>query len=163
MSDRTQTHRRVVSYIDKSREYYAAHGYGQPYQWASYDDVPFVKWSDNGRDLSSAKVGVVTTTFPAVFTAPKKVYAHPSSPTPDAMFTKDLSWDKDATHTNDVGTFLPLDALNSLADDGVIGSVSERFYGVPTEYSQSRTHADAQEIVAWAKQDGVDAMILVPL
>jgi hypothetical protein len=56
-----------------------------------------------------------------------------------------------------------LDALNSLADDGVIGSVSERFYGVPTEYSQSRTHADAQEIVAWAKQDGVDAMILVPL
>jgi hypothetical protein len=45
----------------------------------------------------------------------------------------------------------------------VIGSVSERFYGVPTEYSQSRTHADAQEIVAWAKQDGVDAMILVPL
>ena len=163
MSDRPQTHRRVVSYIDKSREFYAAHGYGQPYQWASYDDVPFVKWPEAGRDLASATVGVVTTTFPAVFTAPKKVYAQASSPIPDAMFTKDLSWDKDATHTNDVGTFLPLAALNSLADDGVIGRVSDRFYGVPTEYSQRRTHADAAEIVAMAKEDGLDAMVLVPL
>lgn len=163
MSDSPQTHRRVVSYIDKSREFYAAHGYGKPYQWASYADVPFVKWADAGLDLSEATVGVVTTTFPAVFTAPKKVYAQASAPIPDEMFTKDLSWDKDATHTNDVGTFLPLAALNELVADGVIGSVSERFYGVPTEYSQRRTHADAQEIIAWAKEDGVDAMVLVPL
>ena len=163
MSDRPQTHRRVVSYIDKSREYYAAHGYERPYQWASYDEVPFVKWSTKDLDLSKATVGVVTTTFPAVFTAPKKVYAQASAPIPDAMFTKDLSWDKDATHTDDVGTFLPLAALNALADEGVIGKVSERFYGVPTEYSQRRTHADAEEIIAWAKEDGVDAMVLVPL
>ncbi len=163
MSDRPQTHRRVVSYIDKSREFYSAHGYGEPYQWASYDDVPFVKWSDVGIDLSDATVGVVTTTFPAVFTAPKKVYRQPSSPVPDAMFTKDLSWDKDATHTNDVGSFLPLAALHSLADDGVIGRVSDRFYGVPTEYSQRRTHADAAQIVALAKEDDVDVMVLVPL
>jgi len=163
MSDRPQTHRRAVSYIDKSREYYAAHGYGRPYAWASYHDVPFAKWADMGKDLSASTVGVVTTAFPAVFTAPKKVYAQASSPIPDAMFTKDLSWDKDATHTDDVGTFLPLAALNALAADGVIGAVSERFYGVPTEYSQRRTHADAEQIVAWAKEDGLDAVVLVPL
>jgi len=163
MSDSPQTHRRVVSYIDKSREYYAAHGYGKPYQWASYADVPFTTWGETGTDLSDAKVGVVTTTFPMVFTAPKKVYAQASAPIPDAMFTKDLSWDKDATHTNDVGTFLPIGVLNDLVAAGVIGGVSERFYGVPTEYSQRRTHADAQEIVDWAKEDGVDAMLLVPL
>ena len=162
-----QTHRRVVSYIDKSREYYAAHGYGQPYRWASYDAVPFLPWSDTGRDLSDARIGVVTTTFPVdkipTETAPKQVYAHASDPVPGAMFTNDLSWDKDATHTNDVGTFLPLAALNALAADGAIGSVSPRFYGVPTDYSQRRTHEDAQQIVAWAKDDGVDAMVLVPL
>ena len=162
-SDRPQTHRRIVSYIDKSREFYAAHGYDRPYQWASYDRVPFTKWSALGKELPEATIGVVTTTFPTDFTAPKRVYAQASEPTPEAMFTKDLSWDKDATHTNDVGTFLPLDALNALADDGVIGKVSDRFYGVPTEYSQRRTHADAQDIVQWAKEDGVDAMILVPL
>ena len=163
MSDRPQTHRRVVSYIDKSREFYAAHGYGKPYAWASYADVPFVKWSDTGRELSDATVGVVTTTFPTVFTAPKTVYSQASSPTPEAMFTKDLSWDKDATHTDDVGSFLPLDVLRELADEGVVGRLSERFYGVPTEYSQRRTHADAAPIVEWAKEDGVDVMVLVPL
>ena len=156
-----QTHRRVVSYIDKSREYYAAHGYEQPYRWASYDTVPFESWV--GRDLSGARVGVVTTTYPLPFEEPKRVYAHPSDPVPDAMFTRDLSWDKDATHTDDVGTFLPLAALNRLAEDGVIGSVAPRFYGVPTDYSQRRTHADAEQIVAWAKQDAVDIMVLVPL
>ena len=163
MSDRPQTHRRVVSYIDKSREFYAAHGYDRPYQWASYDDVPFVKWSDRDLALAEAKVGIVTTTFPTDFTAPKRVYAQDASPVPDAMFTKDLSWDKDATHTNDVGTFLPLNALQALVDQGVVGSASHRFYGVPTEYSQRRTHADAEQIVAWAKEDNLDAMVLVPL
>ena len=163
MSDRPQTHRRVVSYIDKSREFYAAHGYGKPYAWASYAEVPFAKWSETRRELSDATVGVVTTTFPTVFTAPKTVYSQASSPTPDAMFTKDLSWDKDATHTDDVGSFLPLDVLRTLADEGVIGRLSDRFYGVPTEYSQRRTHADAESIVGWAKEDGVDIMVLVPL
>ena len=163
MSDRPQTHRRVVSYIDKSREYYGAHGYGQPYQWASYDEVPFAKWADSGVDLSTATVGVVTTAFPAIFTAPKQTYAQASTPVPDTMFTKDLSWHKEATHTNDVGTFLPLAALHAMAEEGVIGQVADRFYGVPTEYSQRRTHADAEQIVAWALEDGVDAMVLVPL
>lgn len=163
MSDRPQTHRRVVSYIDKSREFYAAHGYDKAYAWASFDDVPFRLWADVGKDLSEATIGVVTTTFPEVFTAPKKVYAQSIDPVPEAMFTKDLSWDKDATHTEDVGSFLPLTALGQLAADGVIGSVAERFYGVPTEYSQRRTHSDAAQIVEWAKEDGVDAMVLVPL
>ena len=158
-----QTHRRVVSYIDKSRNYYAAHGYEKPYRWASYSSVPFVRWSDLGKDLSDARIGVVTTTFPVGAELPKKVYAQASVSIPDAMFTNDLSWDKDATHTDDVGSFLPLAALNALAEDGVIGSVSQRFYGVPTEYSQRRTHEDAESIISWAQEDGVDAMLLVPL
>ena len=163
MSDRPQTHRRIVSYIDKSREYYAAHGYDRPYQWASYIDVPFVKWSETGLDLADATVGIVTTAFPAVFTAPKQVYSQASATVPDEMFTKDLSWDTDATHTNDVGSFLPLNALHTLTASGQVGRVSERFYGVPTEYSQRRTHDDAAQIVDLAKQDEVAVMVLVPL
>jgi hypothetical protein len=34
------THRTCVSYIDKSREYYAARGYANPYRWACFDDAP---------------------------------------------------------------------------------------------------------------------------
>lgn len=157
-----QTHRQVVSYIDKSREYYAAHGYDKAYRWASYDQVPFSDWPGN-RELSQARVGVVTTTFPVGFTAPKRVYAAASAPIPTEMFTRDLSWDKAATHTDDVGSFLPLAALGELVDQGVIGSLSDRFYGVPTEYSQRRTRANADQILEWAGEDGVDVMLLVPL
>ncbi len=46
MSDRVQTrvhpaYRVFVSYIDKSREYYAAHGYERPYRWSHNDESPF--------------------------------------------------------------------------------------------------------------------------
>ncbi len=71
------------------------------------------------------------------------------------MFTKDLSWDKDATHTDDLGTFLPLKGLNALAAKGTIGSASDRFYGVPTEYSKRRTLADAERVLTWAREDDV--------
>ena len=161
MSDvNPQSHRRVVSYIDKSREYYAAHGYEKPYRWASYPTVPF---HNIPGDLTAATVGFVTTSFPVGAPMPKKAYAQASNPAPEAMFTADLAWDKDATHTDDVGTFLPLAALNRLAKAGAIGQVAERFYGVPTEYSQRRTQADAEQVLAWAKEDNVDVMVLVPI
>lgn len=35
------TLRTFVSYIDKSREYYLARGYGNPYRWVHFADVPF--------------------------------------------------------------------------------------------------------------------------
>ena len=93
LTGRPQTHRRAVSYIDKSREFYAAHDYEQPYRWASFDTVPFEVWGE--RDLSEARIGVVTTAYPLDFDKPKRAYAEPSAEVPDAMFTDDLSWDKD--------------------------------------------------------------------
>jgi hypothetical protein len=36
-----RTYRSFVSYIDRSREYYAAQGYTKPYEWPHYDGVPF--------------------------------------------------------------------------------------------------------------------------
>jgi D-proline reductase (dithiol) PrdB len=154
-----QTHRRAISYIDRSRDYYAAHGYDKPYQWASYPTVPF----HSPVALDKARVGVVTTAFPLDLEFPKKAYCGTSDPVPGAMFTKDLSWDKDATHTDDLGTFLPLKALNALVANGAIGSVSDHFYGVPTEYSKRRTLADAERVLTWAREDDVDVMLLVPL
>lgn len=157
-----QAYRRTVSYIDKSREYYAAHGYERPYEWASFADVPFRRWSDLGRPLSEATIGLVTTAFPIDAAKPKRVYAKPVTPVPEAMYTNDLSWDKDATHTDDVGSFLPLSALGAHRGSR-IGGLGARFYGVPTEYSQRRTEADAEQILTWCREDGVDAALLVPL
>ena len=47
---------------------------------------------------------------------------------------------------------------------GRIGSLSSRFYGAPTEYSQRKTNEeDAPELLRLCREDGVDAAILVAL
>ncbi len=44
------------------------------------------------------------------------------------------------------------------------GSISTRFYGTPTEYSQRSTReSDAPEIARLMREDGVDVAMLVPL
>ena len=54
--------RRVfVSYIDKSREYYLAQGFGNPYRWAYNADVPFAPLP---KPLAECRIGVVTTSSP---------------------------------------------------------------------------------------------------
>ena len=153
-----RTHRSFVSYIDKSREYYAAQGYTQPYQWVYHKEVPFNMLS---KPLSDCTVGVVTTaTLPALWQCmpegesrpQKRPYAEPSYSVPEAMYTKDLEWDKNTTHTDD------------LQQSGQIGKVSPRYYGTPTTYSQRQTReSDAPLIFNWCEEDGVDIAILVPL
>lgn len=156
-----------MSYIDKSREYYQAQGFEQAYRWAAFDDVPFTAPS---KPLSESRVAVVTTSFlhhhDSAHGAPatgKVVYHHPVDAAPDRMFTDDLSWDKQETHTDDTESFLPLGALRSIASEGLIGSLNDRFFGVPTEYSQRKTGLDADQISKWCIEDGVDIALLVPL
>ena len=161
-------YRTYVSYIDKSREYYAAHGYAHPYRWAQYSDVPFAR---RGKPLSDSTVAFVTTSSMMRVAGSsesaggkKRSYASDATTQPEAMYTNDLSWDHDATTTDDVGSFLPIAHLHDAVEAGVIGAVSSRFYGVPTDYSQRRTkEIDAPDVVQWCKEDGVDAVILVPL
>jgi hypothetical protein len=56
--DHHRPYRSFVSYIDRSREYYAAQGYSQPYAWAHYGDVPLTSLR---KPLSECRVGLVTT------------------------------------------------------------------------------------------------------
>ena len=160
-----------VSYIDKSRDYYAAHEYPTPYRWAHNEESPFATLP---KPLAQSRIGLITTTTPLRpgettetdpdTRPPKSTYAAPVDPPPDAMYTVDLSWDKEATHTNDVESFLPINALTALVESGRIGSLSPRYYGVPTEYSQRRTNeVDAPEILRLCQEDHVDAAVLIPL
>jgi D-proline reductase (dithiol) PrdB len=151
-------HRRALSYIDTSREFYAAQGYEHPYQWAAHDTTPF---HPLGKQLSDAVVGVVTTAFPHGSTRPTQAIAVPSQPVPDSLFTADRSWHKEATHTDDIDTFLPLRTLSRATDR--IGGVSDRFYCVPTQYSQGLTKKDAAKVESWCREDGVDVVMLIPL
>jgi hypothetical protein len=161
-----QAYRTFVSYMDRSRDYYAAQGYTQPYAWAHYREVPFTPLP---KPLARCRIGLVTTAGRKDITAsdqvlPRELYASPSDPVPARMFTDHLFWDKQATHTGDIDSFLPLHRLAEYAVEGRIGSASPRFYGVPTDYSQNRTiRHDAPQILKWCQEDAVDAVLLSAL
>ncbi len=167
-SDR-DSNRAFVSYIDRTREFYRAQGYGKPYRWARHLEVPFAALA---RPLCDARATLVTTASPwrdqpvrdGVLRGAKQVWSGAMAQPPERLFTDDLAWDKSATHTNDVESFLPIRALESFVADGRIGRLAERFHGVPTDYSQRRTvEHDAPEILRRCREDEVDVALLVPL
>jgi hypothetical protein len=166
-----QTHRSFVSYIDRTREFYTAQGYPKAYAWPRHADVPFAPLR---KPLSECRIGLVTTAGKphakgktdalGLGLGVRELYAEPTDPPPTRLFTEDLGWDKEATHTEDVDSFLPVNRLSEYAAHGRIGSVSPRFYGVPTDYSQSRTSQRyAPRILEWCREDGVDAVLLSAL
>jgi hypothetical protein len=169
VSDSETAHRTFVSYIDRTREYYRAQGYDRPYRWARFREVPFARLA---KPLAECRATLVTTASPflgqqardGVLRGGKQVWSGPTSEPPERLYTDDLSWDKEATHTDDVESFLPLRQLAAYAEAGRIGSVAARFHGVPTDYSQRRTREqDAPELLRRCREDGVDVALLVPL
>lgn len=162
-------YRSFISYIDRTREFYAAQGYERPYCWAQFDDAPFTPLP---RPLSDLRVTLITTaSLPrdqkpsdGVLRAGKEVWSGNTDDPPEALFTDDLAWDKGATHTDDVESFLPIRKLRAFAEEGRIGSLAARFHGVPTDYSQRRTvEEDAPEILRRCREDGAEVALLVPL
>jgi len=159
------THRAFVSYIDKSREYYAARGYANPYRWACFDDVPFAPLP---RPLSHTVVTLITTAhqIPAAGETPElhAVYSVSNADPPAQLSTDGLFWDRQATHTDDLDSYFPVHRLQEAERAGRIGGVARRLHGVPTEYSQRlTTERDAPEVLRRCREDGADAAILVPL
>ena len=152
-----------VAYIEKTRRFYEAQGFDQAYEYASYDDVPFTQ---PVKPLSRSKVGLVTTasTYHRADLEPRKVNKGSAEVIPSWLFTDDLSWDKDATHTDDVNSFCPITSLQTLESKGVVGSIAEHFVCAPTEYSKRSTiDHDAGEVLSILQQDEVDIAVLVPL
>lgn len=163
-----RSHRSFVSYIDKSRECYAAHGYTRPYLWASHAEAPFTALA---KPLCESRVGLVTTVyFPRGVepdgippSPPKMPYAAGIEHAARCTYNADLAWAKDETHTDDLDTYLPVNRVEAAVGSGRLGSQSPRFYGVPTDYSQRRTREDATDIARWMTEDQVDVALLVPL
>ena len=107
-----RAHRTFVSYIDRSREYYQAQGYDRPYAWAFFDDVPFAPVS---KPLKESTLALITTASPFDrqpetndgIVAPKEVSSGASAAPPERLYTDDLSWDKETTHTEDLDSYFP--------------------------------------------------------
>lgn len=155
-----------VRYIERTRAYYRALGYAKDYVWATYDEVPFAPLS---KPLADCRIGLVTTASredPAVHGPGyvRQVWSGAIAPPPGELFTANLAWDKESTHTRDRESFLPIETASALAREGRIAGLAAHFHGVPTEYSQRKTlDEDAPQVLRRLRDDGADAAILCPL
>jgi D-proline reductase (dithiol) PrdB len=159
------SHRRFVSYIDKSREYYAAQGYGTPYRWARPAERP--AFTPLPGPLAGLALGLVTTAFPlpprGEEAPPEVPYAQAAEPLPVGGFTADHNRDTSAAEANERESYLPVQRLGELALAGRVERLAPRFYGLPFDYSQRRTtEQDAPAVLEMLRHDGVDVAMVVP-
>ena len=162
-----------VRYIDRTRDDYLRQGYEKPYEWAHFEDVPFTPLK---KPLKDCRVGLLGTSELAVRFDPEReknpiseedfrgVYLIPASTPAEKLYSRTLSFDRHATHLDDAGAYYPLDRLREAVDDGRIGSMPERVYGAYNNYSQRKVMTqEAPKALAYAREDSLDAVILVPI
>jgi D-proline reductase (dithiol) PrdB len=162
-----------IPYLQRIREYYSALGYGAPYEWAHYADVPFTPL---GKPLSESRVALITTAAPyqpgkgdqgpgAPYNGAAKfyqVYSGDAAGNPDLRISH-VAIDRQHTTAEDIGSYFPLAALRAAEAQGRVGAITPRFHGAPTNRSQRTTvEIDCPELVARCQADGADAAILVP-
>ncbi len=161
-----------IAYFPRIRAYYQALGYGAPYEWAAFADVPFAPLR---KPLRDCRVAIVTTAAPfhpdkgeqgpsAPYNAAAKFYSVYQADTahePDLRISH-VAIDRDHTTAEDQSTYFPLQALKRAADAKRIGGVTDHFFGLPTNRSQRRTLAvDCPDLVTRVVGDGADAALLV--
>src|SRR6266508_5846458 len=124
-------HDRPIAYIQRTRDWYLALGYGNPYVWAHYTDVPFHPLK---QPLACSRVALVTTAAPdqrdkgdqgpgAAYNAAAKfyrVYSGDSAVDHDLRISH-IGYDRTHTTAEDSNTWFPLPALRRLAVSGRIG------------------------------------------
>jgi hypothetical protein len=161
-----------IAYMQRTHEWYLALGYGNPYEWAHYRDVPFQPLKN---PLSRTRVALITTA--AQYQAGKGEQGPGAAYNAQAKFFSVYSGDTGADHDlriahvaidrkhtsmEDSGTWFPLPALRKLAALGTV-RLTSRFHGAPTNRSQRHTMCtDAPEILARCLDDNTDAALLVP-
>jgi D-proline reductase (dithiol) PrdB len=161
-----------IPYMQRIRDYYLALGYGTPYRWAHYSEVPFEPLR---KPLAECRVALITTAAPyqpgkgdqgpgAPYNAAAKFYTVYSG---DSAIDHDLrishvAIDRAHTTAEDSNTYFLLPELRRCAAAGRIGEVAPRFHGAPTNRSHRTTlDKDCPELLARCRADAADAAILV--
>lgn len=162
-----------VPYMQRTRDYYLAIGYDEPYRWAHNVTAPFQPLI---KPLATSRVAIVTTAARfdpakgdqgpgAAYNGSAKfyeVYDGDTSASHDLRISH-IAYDRAHTSATDIGTWFPLPHLQRAAAQGRIGGRVPRFLGAPTNRSHRVTmETDAPEILVRCKADDIDAAVLVP-
>src|SRR5712691_7114532 len=138
-----------IRYIDRTRNYYVALGYTNPYRWAHFTDAPFTLLA---KPLAQSRVALISTAAPyqpeagdqgpgAAYNAAAKfyqVYSIPTETEPDLRISH-VGYDRLHTSAKDINTYLPLARLKDAVAAGRIGSLASRVHGSPTNRSHRVT------------------------
>lgn len=162
-----------LPYLKRIRDYYQTLGYGEPYRFAQFEEVPFHRPT---KPVAQSTVAIVTTASlynPAAgeqgpgapYNGAAKffeVFSRPTDPAPDLRISH-IAIDRAHTSAEDPGTYVPLKALKKLAETGEIGALAPRLHGLPTNRSHRVTREiDCPELVKRCLADHVDIALLVP-
>jgi len=171
-SDQTVDDDRPIPYRERISTYYQTLGYGAPYRWAHYAEVPFAPLR---KPLAESRIGLVTTAAPhqsgkgdqgpgAPYNGAAKFYRVYSGDTAQDhdLRISHIGYDRAHTTATDSNTWFPLPLLREVAKSGRIGELAPRFHGAPTNRSQRVTlEQDCPELLARLQEDEVDAAVLV--
>jgi len=164
-----------IAYIERTRAWYAALGFGTPYEWADNRDkaTPFTPL---GKQLAETRVSIITTAAlydpskgdqgpGAAYNGAAKFFTpyRQSVSEPADTRISHIAYDRDHTRAFDQRAWFPLDALQAAERAGRIDSSGRYFYGAPTNRSQRVTReVDAPALLSMLNTDGVEAAVLVP-
>jgi len=165
-------HDAPIPYRQRISDYYQTLGYGAPYRWAHYAEVPFAPLK---KPLAESRIGLVTTAAPyqpdkgdqgpgAAYNAAAKFYTVYSgdTATDHDLRISHIGYDRIHSAAEDSNSWFPLPALRRLAAAGLIGELAARFHGAPTNRSHRVTlDQDCPELLSRLREDKVDAAILV--
>lgn len=171
-SDQTVDDDVPIPYRERISTYYQTLGYGAPYRWAHYAEVPFAPLR---KPLAESRIGLVTTAAPhqsdkgdqgpgAPYNGAAKFYRVYSGDTAQDhdLRISHIGYDRAHTTATDSNTWFPLPLLREVAKSGRIGELAPRFHGAPTNRSQRVTlEQDCPELLARLQEDEVDAAVLV--
>jgi D-proline reductase (dithiol) PrdB len=161
-----------VPYMQRTRDWYLALGYDNPYRYAQFDDVPFQRL---GKPLADCVLTLVTTAAPfqegkgpqgpgAPMNAAVKFYVPYTGDTArdHDLRISHVAIDRKHTSMEDSNCWFPLPLMRRFAAQGRF-RLAPRFHGAPTNRSQRHTmETDVPVIVQRCREDGVDAALLVP-
>lgn len=163
----------AIPYIQRTRSYYLALGYDNPYVWAHYVDTPFAPLQ---KPLKSSRLALITTAVPydpakgdqgpgAPYNAEAKFYEPYGMETaldPDLRIAH-VGIDRKHANLSEMACWFPLQAARKAVANQRILQLAPRFYGLPTNRSQRHTlEKDAPRILQMCQADEVDIAILVP-
>jgi hypothetical protein len=160
-----------IPYRKRIRDYYVTLGFGAPYKWAHYSDVPFTQLK---KPLKESRIGLITTAAPyradagdqgpgAPYNNAAKFYTVYSGDTAQDhdLRISHIGIDRKHTTAEDPGTWFPLPLLREAARSGRIKEVAPRFHGAPTNRSHKTTlEIDCQELLARVREDRADAVVI---